>query len=166
MSSRPLATSLAALALVAAAGCGGDDDDSGALSKAEYQKQGNALCREAISKTKEVDPPRSPDEIADYVDRLFDVAYGYLDEFEALEPPKELREAHDGSVQFSKDSRETIDELVERVREAENPQVAAQTELRKLAQSPDFERDRELTRALGLDDCLDVGAPGAEPEAS
>ena len=34
------------LVLAVAAGCGGDDDDSGALSKQEYIAQGNQICAE------------------------------------------------------------------------------------------------------------------------
>ncbi len=168
MNAAKLATSaLTALALFAAAGCGGDDDPGGgALTQAEYQKQGNALCRDAISEAKDVEVPTSPDEIPDYVDRLFDVSFGYTEEFEALEPPEELQEAHDESVRLTDDSKRLTDELVERLRDAENPQAAVLREFRKLAETENFKRSQEVTRELGLDDCLDVGAPGAEPEAS
>jgi len=44
-----LLPAVALAAAAAAAGCGGDDD--GALSAAEYRKQGNALCVKARIET-------------------------------------------------------------------------------------------------------------------
>jgi len=167
MNAARLATSvLTALALVTAAGCGGDDEESGALSKAEYREQGNTLCREAGTEVEDIDPPSSPDEIADVLERIFDVSDSYTDDFEALEPPAELQDAHDESLRLSDDTKELTDRLVERVREADDPQVAARREFVKLVETREFKRSQELARELGLDDCLDVGAPGAEPEAS
>ncbi len=168
MDASRLATgALVGLALLIA-GCGGDDGDGGdSLTKAEYQKEGNALCREAFAKVRDIDEPTSPEEIPDYVDRLFDLSFSYTDEFEALEPPDELKDAHDESVRLSEDSKEQTDELVERLREAENPPAAAQREFQELLRSPEFKRSLEVTRKLGLDACLELGAPGAEqPEAS
>ncbi len=161
-----LATSaLAALAVAVAAGCGGDGE-SGALSKAQYTEQGNKLCRDAVDAANEVEPPRSAEEIADYVDRLFEVSFGYVDDFEALEPPEELRGAHEESVRLSKDSRQLVEDLVERLRAAKSPQTALPREFQELAATKEFRRSQEVTRELGLDDCLDLGAPGAESRGS
>ncbi len=156
---------LAGLALVAAVGCGDDEGDSGALTKTEYQKRGNALCREAVSEIEELDPPNSPDEIPDFAERLFDLSYSYTDDFEALDPPAELREAHDEMLRLSEGAEEEGDELVERLRSAENPQKAFLRELREMVESPEFERNVDRLRELGLDDCVDVGVP-PDSEAS
>lgn len=169
MKTAKLATSaLTALTLVAAAGCGGDGDEpggGGALTKGEYQKQGNALCRDAVSELEELDPPNSPDEIPDFAERLFDLSYGYNDEFEALEPPAELREDHEEILRLSEGAEEEGDEIVARLRKAENPQKAFLRELREMVESPEFKRNVDRLRGLGLDDCVDVGVP-ADSEAS
>ena len=168
---RRAASALALTALLTAAGCGDDDEDTqkeegGALSAAEYRKQGNALCRDAISKAGKVPPPQSPDEIADYTERLFDLAHSYNDDFEALEPPKELRRDHEQAVRLSEDSKQETDELVKRVRRAKNPAAAVQREFRRLARSPTFKRSLGVTRRLGLKDCLEVGQPPQPPASS
>lgn len=167
MNPTKLATSaLAALALAVAAGCGGDGGDSGTLSKAEYTDEGNKLCRDAVDAANEVEPPRSAEEIAGYVDRLFEVSFGYVEDFEALEPPEELRAAHEESVRLSKDSKRLVDDLVERLRAAKSPQTVLPREFQRLAATKEFRRSQEVTRELGLDDCLDLGAPGAGPQGS
>ena len=153
-------------------GCGGDDDEDtgkekgGPLSAAEYRKQGNDLCRDAISKAGEVPPPKSPDGIADYTERVFDVASSYNDDFEALEPPKELRRDHEEAVRLSEETEQETDELVERLRRSENPTAAVGREFRRLLRSPAFKRSLRVTRRLGLEECLEVGQPPQAPQSS
>lgn len=161
MTATTLATS-AVTFLVAATGCGaGDESGSGALSKDEYYEQSNALCRKAIfeaeAKVRE-DPPRSSDEVPDAVELLFDTSFSYIAGFKALEPPEERREAHEEFVRVSEDSRAVIDGLVQRLRDAEDPQALLPVELRKLVLTREFSRGEALTRELALD-CLDIADP-------
>jgi len=170
LSLRPPLLALGAVALAVAAGCGGGDDepapDGGALTKAEYQKQGNALCKEAVAEVGRVPTPRAPDQIADYLERTFAVAEETNGKFESLEPPKELREDHEQAVRLSEDFEGVSDQLVERVRQADDPRAAIQREFRKLAGDPVFKRSQDVTRRLGLDECLEVGPSPTRPESS
>ena len=164
----PLA--LALVALAGATGCGGGDDESapdgGALTKAEYQKKGNALCKDTVAEVGRIPMPREPDQIAGYLKRTFAVAEEANGKFESLEPPRELREDHEQAVRLSEDFEQVSDRLVERVRQADDPRAAVQREFRKLAGDPVFKRSQEVTRRLGLDECLEVGPAPTRPENS
>jgi len=90
----------------------------------------------------------------------------YNDDFEALEPPKELRRDHEELVRLSEESKRETDELVERLRRAKDPAVAVQREFAGLLRSPTFKRSVRTTRRLGLDECLEVGQPPQRPKSS
>ncbi len=162
-----LAATLACTALVA--GCGGDSDgdatsDTGPLTVAEYREQGNALCKEAVREAEAIPVPRSPDDIADYLKTVFDASSELTDEFAEFEPPEELRADHERAVELSRESDETLDGIVERVRDASDPQAAAQREFRKLA--PELERAEKLNNRLGLEECNETGPPAEQPAPS
>jgi hypothetical protein len=169
-----LTTALTCLALGAAAGCGGDDSSEesggesasggGALTAAEYRKQGNALCKDAVREVEAIPAPRSPEDVADYLEKVFDSSEKVNDEFMKLEPPEDLRADHKRAVELSNESEKTFDGVAKRVREASNPQAAVVSELRKLA--PALEQAEKLNTKLGLDECNETGPPAEQPEAS
>ncbi len=160
---------LACTASLVGAGCGGDDDgegasDGGSLTAAEYRKQGNALCKDAIREVRAIPEPKSPDEIADYLEEVFETSERVNDEFVALEPPEELRADHERAVELSEESEKTFDELIERARDASDPPAAVQREFRKLV--PELEKAQELNTRLGLEECNKVGPPSQQPAPS
>ncbi len=155
-----IATALACTALVAGAGCGGDEkSDDGAsgaspLTAAEYRKQGNALCKEAVREVGAIPEPNAPDEIAGYLN----------DEFVKLQPPEELRADHERAVELGEESQKTFDGVIERVRAASDPQAALREEFRKLV--PELERAQKLNTRLGLEECNGIGPPSEQPAPS
>jgi len=160
---------LGVIAVTAAAlvcGCGGGDEaeGEGELSAAEYRKQGNALCSKAKAEAEKVPLPRTPDGFADYLKRIFDKGFEANEEFKRLDPPDDLQAAHDASVRQGEEFRKTVDELVANVRKAKDPAQAVQTEIRKLA--PELKKSEDLSRKLGLDECLEVGTPSRQPDPS
>ena len=167
-------TALACLALTTATGCGGDDGDGkgggaspsgdGSLTAAEYRKQGNALCEDAVREVEAIPAPTSADNIADYLETVFDASEEVNDRFVELEPPEELRADHERAVELSLESEKTFDEVVERVRDASDPQAAVQREFRRLA--PDLAQAEKLNSRLGLDECNETGPPSEQPEPS
>ncbi len=136
------------------------------LSRAEYQEQGNAICARAIDEVEDVPEPRSPDAIADYVQEAFGLALEANEELAALGPPDALRADHEKLVKLSEGGEAELDRLVEQIRRADDPRATFLRELRKTLEDPEVEQGREITRRLGLDECLEVGAPAPEPEAS
>ena len=164
------ATAFACLALAAATGCGGDDEDGesasgdGPLTAAEYRKQGNALCKDAVREVEAIPVPTSADDIGDYLETVFDASKKVNDDFVKLEQPEELRADHGRAVELSEEAEKTFDEVVERVRDAPNPQAAVQREFRKLA--PDLARAEKLNTRLGLDECNETGPPSEQPAPS
>lgn len=161
---------LACTALVAGAGCGGDEESGdgasgdGPLTAAEYRKQGNALCKDALREVEAISAPKSPDAIAGYLEEVFDISERVNDEFAGLEPPDELRADHERAVELGEESEKTFDGLLERVRDASNPQAAVREEFPKLA--PELEEAQKLNSRLGLDECNEIGAPSEQPAPS
>lgn len=164
-----LAAALAGAALVTGAGCGGDDSEGeksggGALTAAEYRQQGNALCKKAASEVEGILAPSSPEGLPDYLEKVFGASKKVTDEFVKLEPPQELRADHEQAVKLSLESEKIFDALIERVREAPNPQAAVLRELRTLA--PELEKAEKVNTRLGLDECNETGPPAQQPDPS
>jgi len=163
---RSFATALTCTLVVAGAGCGGDESGSGEgpLTAAEYRKQGNSLCKEAVREAEAIPAPRSPDDIADYLEEVFATSEKVTDEFVELEPPEALQADHERAVELSRESEKTFDALIERVRDASDPQAAVRREFSKLA--PDLARAEDLNTKLGLEECNETGPPPEQPAPS
>ncbi len=165
-----IAPALACAALAAGAGCGGDEDSGdgasggGPLTTAEYRKKGNALCKKAVREVGAIPIPKSPDGIADYLEKVFDTAEQVNDEFGKLEPPEELHADHERAVELAEESEKIADGVIERVRSASDPQAAVQREFRKLV--PELEKVQKLNTRLGLEECNEVGPPSQQPARS
>ncbi|MFP5351100.1 MAG: hypothetical protein ACLGIB_00860 [Actinomycetota bacterium] len=100
------------------------------LSKEEFIQQADAICREAEQRTEEIEPPRTPEALADFVDEAERITGGLLAELRELEPPQE--------------GRETIDRLLEQIEAA----LATLPELKKAAEDRSPDRIQELGREL------------------
>ena len=99
----------AALAIVAA-GCGGGGSKS--LSKEEYSSQLNTICTELNDKNKAIGDPQSIDEVVTKGPQLQDAFQSAIDEVENLNPPDELKDAHERFVSLGKQIHSKIDDLI------------------------------------------------------
>jgi hypothetical protein len=146
-----------ALALTA---CG--DDDS-ALSAADYRKRANELCADGTREALRLDPPRSPQDLADYLQRALDLTGKYEDRFAELEPPNELESLHERALRLNDEFNRDFSRLIRRVRSADDPVATFQRGLQRLL--PAFQRGDEINRRLKLDECLQAPALRGTPPA-
>jgi hypothetical protein len=102
----------AVLALVLiAAGCGGGGGGK-SLSKEEYSSQLNTICTELNDKNKAIGDPQSIDEVVTKGPQLQDAFQSAIDEVENLNPPDELKDAHERFVSLGKQIHSKIDDLI------------------------------------------------------
>lgn len=151
---KALLIAVAAVASLAVAGCG-DDDDTGAMSQAAFEKAAAASCRTAFAKADAALPKDPPADLALTGERVDDFAAAFEDfatEFRALQPPAALT---DSTEQFARQ----IDDLATDFRE-----VAAENQSEDeifTALQPLFARFDTMSPAaaeLGLDPLHTCGA--------
>jgi flagellar hook-associated protein FlgK len=125
-----LALALAAIALIAAGGCGGDDDDSGseeALSKEEYASQVRDTLEPLGNELQQIgDAVRSSDnqqELADSVQSAEDELQQSIDQLESLQPPSEAEGANDALINALSGFQGALKELSDAAESEEATQV-------------------------------------------
>jgi hypothetical protein len=119
-----LAGGLVAAALIG--GCGGGEDDKSAdspqtssaggaepLSKEEFVRRGDELCRDFRAKSPDTGDPDSFDELKRQVDQVLPAAQETLEKFEQLEPPADDKEVVDSYMQTQRDQLTLIRQLGE-----------------------------------------------------
>ena len=134
----------AAVAGLGVAGCGGDDAEP--LTKAEFIKQGNAICAkgnaELETKVKElIAGGKEPDmeaQIAFFEDEILPIVQGQVDDLGELTPP----EADEGEV----------DELIASAQEAVD-KAEEDLEAVAAAEEDPFADANEKAGAYGLSEC-------------
>ena len=77
-----LARIVAALTLVTLSAC------SQGLSKEEFIEQADRVCAEADAKTRDIEPPRTPAALKEFVAQARDITEGLLNDLRELEPPE------------------------------------------------------------------------------
>jgi hypothetical protein len=141
-----LATGVAVLAM---AGCGGED----ALTEAELREQGNAICARYDKQIDEIPVPSAVEEIPAYVTKAAPIVEDEIEALKDLNPPD--------------DDQETFDQLIAE----EEKTLAAGRALSEAAEKGDdaavekalnegnisSNRADEHARTLGLTDCVDKG---------
>ena len=100
------------------------------LSKEEFIEQADAICREAEERTEQIEPPRTPEGLAEFVDEAERITGDLLADLRELEPPEE--------------GRETVDRLLERIEAA----LATLPELKEAAENRAASRIQELGQEL------------------
>ncbi|MEJ7892716.1 MAG: hypothetical protein WKF94_08745 [Solirubrobacteraceae bacterium] len=133
----------AAVAGLGVAGCGGDDE---ALTKAEFVKQGNAICAkgnaELETKVEELlaggKEPDMEAQIAFFEDEVLPIVQGQVDDLGGLTPP----EADQGEV----------DELIASAQEAID-KAEEDLEAVAAAEEDPFADANEKAEAYGLTEC-------------
>ena len=142
---------VAALAIVAA-GCGGGGGGGSALSKEEYSSQLNKICTELNDKNKAIGDPQSIDEVVTKGPQLQDAFQSAIDEVEDLNPPDELKDAHERFLSLGKQIHSKIDNLIDAAKETN------QAELQEIGSSFDpLEKESNdiATKQLGAPACAE-----------
>ena len=142
------------------AGCGGSDDDSGALSKEDLIAQADEICADSIgeSQTREADftaaiEANDLEAAADVVAENGEQISEGIDEFEALEPPEEDQETIDEFLALSREQVELSAELAEAIRADDG---AAVEEISAEGDAIEAESDA-LADEYGFVDCGSAG---------
>ena len=141
------------------AACGSDD---GGLSADEYRAQSNELCAEANREVKRLQAPTSPIELANFLERGLELGRKYDQRQSELEPPDELEKLHAQGERLTDRLNREFEQLIEDVRQADDPFTAFQLGLQELL--PEIQEADNLNRRLKLDECLEVpGLRGTGP---
>lgn len=135
-----------ALALAASA-CGGED----ALSKEEFQKQGNAICAKYDQQIEDISTPTSVEEVPAYVNKALPIVERQIEDMKELNPPEEDQEAFDEMIAEAEKTVQAGRELGEAA-EA-NDEAAIEQALNEGNTASD--RADEHATELGLTDCVD-----------
>jgi hypothetical protein len=154
----PFAT-LAAVAAVAAGGCGGED-----LSVDEYRTQANQLCAISERQASEVPPPQSPEDIGPSLEAALELAEEQQAEFERLEPPDELAEQHEEAVAQGDEQIETVEGFTDELEDGDDPAEIFAEQIPQLNEQ--IERSNALAAEIGgLEECVTepIPVPGQEP---
>src|SRR3712207_1401202 len=106
--SRPLAALAVLGAAAAIAGCGGGDDDSGALSADEFRSQADAICADANTRLDALDEPTGPDQVLGFLQSGLTVQQEQLDKLKALQPPDDLSGTFDEATALLDQQTATI----------------------------------------------------------
>jgi Family of unknown function (DUF6376) len=112
---------LAAVAALALAACGGDDESN------DYVDDVNAVQNEFLDTMTEVasTPPTNPSQAGDVVSEMEDAFATAADDLEAIDPPEEVADLHDELVTTMSDLGTQVADLGESLTSG-NPQQTAQ----------------------------------------
>lgn len=116
-----LLPALALLATVALVACGGE----GTLSAQEYRDQLNRTCQDASAATRNLGQPTTPAGFADFLRRGVDATRPTIDRAADLNPPEDLKSAHEAYVRNARQTLDLVGRLGQRVRAAKSVQDAA-----------------------------------------
>jgi hypothetical protein len=143
---RLLLTLTLAAALV---GCGGDDK----LSAGDYRAELKKICEETERKSNAVRQPTraTPEAIVDYLERLRDVNAESIEEVSDLEPPDELKDAHDRALAANREGREKVDEVIDDLEGGGDPTEVLSKARKGLEESS--EAAQKAGRDLGVPEC-------------
>ena len=147
LSAPPVLTALA-LASVLAVGCG-DDEGGGALSKAEFEKQGNAICKKFEAESKSLGNPETVQEIPAYADKALALFDKQLGELRELEPPDEYKSDFDKLLATGDEAKGFIRDLKAAAESNDEKKIR---EIGEEAESRDQTSD-DLAQKVGLTEC-------------
>ena len=138
---------LPCLALAAAlVACGGP-------STQEYRADLRRICADADRQTNAVQEPTraTPEAIVDYLTRLRDVNARTIQRVEDLEPPDELKAAHERALRVNREGRARVDEVIRRLEAGEDPATVLGEARRELAASS--AAAKKAGQDLGVPEC-------------
>lgn len=141
-------TLTAALATIAAAGCGGDD---GQLSQAEFREQGNAICARFDKQIDEIALPSAPEDIPPYVEKAAPIVEEEIADLKALNPPEEAQETFDQMIAEEEKVLEAGRSLSDAAEEDDDIALEEALNEGNVASG----RADDHARSLGLTECVD-----------
>jgi hypothetical protein len=144
---RGAAALVAGATALAAAGCGGEER----LSRAEFQRQGNAICAKYDRQIEAIGTPASVEEVPEYVDKALPVIEQQIEEMRDLNPPEEDQEAYDDMLAEAENTVDAGRDLGDAAEANDN--AAIENALNEGNAASD--RADEHATELGLTDCVD-----------
>jgi len=137
------------LAFVAAA-CGGGDEESGPLSRAEYTRKANAICVAVERKLDALGGFESYDELSKEMKTGEKALRTSVEELRDLQPPENLRKGHEEFISFQEETADIAASISIAAGEDDN------LEMQKQAERADKVTiaANEAARKIGLEDCV------------
>ena len=147
---RPIAV-LATAAMLAAAGCGGDDE----LSADDYRAEVRKICTEGNRQIDRIEEPTraTSQAIVDYFERLLRVNERNTERIEDLDPPEELKAAHARALKANQEGVEQVRKLIAELKKGDDPIAVlrgARDELERIGRQAD-----KAARDLRVPECAD-----------
>jgi CHASE3 domain sensor protein len=151
----PLAILLVSLGLAA---CGGDDDSGSAPTKAEYANNADKICQNTQKELQSIgNGAKSPDEVANAIDKVIDKSKNAADDLVALDRPdgKDGEAAKEFSEGFKSELNDKIVPALEDLQAAlkKKDVQAVQTAAAKL-QKLETSKSDKAARELGATACV------------
>jgi hypothetical protein len=134
---------------IAAAGCGGGGGGS-ALTKDEYSSRLNHICQELNQKNKDIGAPQSIEEVVQKGPKLNQAFQSAIDEVGDLNPPDELKDAHERFISLGKQIHSKIDDLIDA---AKKKNAAQLQQIGSTIDPLDKESNDIATKQLGAPAC-------------
>jgi CHASE3 domain sensor protein len=151
----PLAIVLVSLGLAA---CGGDDDSASAPSKAEYASNAEKICRDTQKELQSIgNGAKSPDEVANAIDKVIDKSKNAADDLVALDRPdgKDGETAKEFSEGFQSELNDKIVPALEDLQAAlKKKDVQAVQAAAKKLQGLETSKSDKAARELGATACV------------
>lgn len=132
------------LALFAATACSGQG-----LSKEEFIEQADEICREAEEATQDLEPPRTPQALGEFVDEAQRITGELLTDLRELGPPEEGEQAVENLLAKIEEAMDLLPEIKDA---AENRDSGRIQELGVELQEASSEAN-EIARDYGLEAC-------------
>jgi hypothetical protein len=149
--SRPLAALAVLGAAAAIAGCGGGDDDSGALSADEFRSQADAICADANTRIDALDAPTSADQVLGFLQSGLTVQTEQLEKLKALEPPDDLAGTFNEATDLLDQQKAAIQDAADRIEGGEDPEAVISEADPKIESISD--QAKAKAKELGLTVC-------------
>ena len=164
--SRPLAALAVLGAAAAIAGCGGGDDDSGALSADEFRQQADAICADANTRIDALDEPTGADQVLGFLQSGLTVQKEQLEKLKALEPPDDLAGTFSEATDLLDQQTAAIQGATDRIAGGEDPEAVigeVDSEIDSLSDQADAK-----AKELGLEVCgtEDTGTDATDTTAT
>ena len=143
-----LTAGVVALAFLASA-CGGEKER---LSRQEYVRQVDAICKKFEDDLDALEEPANADEVAAFVDEAHRVAEDGVADLKELKPPAELEAKVDAWLELNDERVKEIGRAAEATKSGD---VSAIVEIAREAEETDEKADA-LAREIGLDECVEA----------
>ena len=149
--SRPLAALAVLGAAAAIAGCGGGDDDSGALSAEEFRSQADAICADANTRLDALDEPTGADQVLGFLQSGLTVQKEQLEKLKALQPPDDLAGTFNEATDLLDQQTAAIEGAADRIAGGEDAETVigeVDSQIDSLSEQADAK-----AKELGLEVC-------------